>query len=149
MKLERRSSRTASKVIFTCAIIAAFVILGTLCFANLYLSEHKADRQAKLIAKDYYENNLYPAFINSKKLENASEDELSKAFEDYEREGWNIKLREVLNYEFLENDKDYRPNFDSEAEKCDTNTSTFKFTPKSPYKKTSYDLEINLDCEEK
>ena len=55
------------------------------------------------LSRNYYEEILYPQFIEEHK-----DDTLEKAFEKYLNNGFTVHLRQILNYEFLNHNNDYR-----------------------------------------
>ena len=68
-----------------------------------------------------------------------------EAFEKY-KSGFIVRLRQILNYEFLEHDANYRSYFNTDSFSCDTNTSSATFKPHKPYGKKDYDVEFHLNC---
>lgn len=140
MKMVKKRSGIVMKVTFFIMAIGIFVTIATIIFTNLYQNTFFADKKFEEISRNYYENTLYEDFI----AEHNGED-LDEAFSKYTN-GFNVKLRQILNSEFLKNNQNYRSFFETESYSCDTNTSTAKFIPHAPYGKKDYDIELNLNC---
>ncbi len=122
-------------------IVGILVVVASIIFTNLYHNSFFAEQKFDEIARNYYENTYYEEFLS----EHNGED-LGEAFSKYHN-GITVKLRQILNTEFLNNNKNYRSYFDTESYTCNTNTSTAKYLPHEPYGKKDYDLELNLKCE--
>lgn len=131
------------KIIIFIIFIGLLTTVGAVVYTNLYENHFFADRKFEELARNYYENSLYENFIT----EHDGED-LSKAFSVY-KNGFTVRLRQLLNYEFLEHNQNYRTYFETENFSCDTNKSYVKFIAHEPYGKKDYDAEFNLDCVKK
>ncbi len=140
MRITRRRSGIVSKITIILIIMTIIVVVATIIFNHLSENHYFADKKFEELARSYYENSLYENFVK----EHDGED-LSEAFSKY-KNGFNIKLRQLLNYEFLEHNSNYRSYFDTDKFTCDTNTSHVIFKPHAPYGKKDYDAEFNLDC---
>ena len=141
MKIERKRSGLISKIVIFLVLVAVVTVAGTVIYMNLYENKFFAERKFEELARNYYENSLYENFIT----EHEGED-LSEAFSKY-KSGFVVKLRQILNYEFLEHNANYRSYFETDAYSCDTNNSTARFTARGPYGKKDYELELDLKCE--
>ena len=140
MKIERKRSGAVSKVIILLVFVVILTVAGSVIYMKLYESKFFAERKFEELSRNYYENSLYESFI----LEHDGED-LSEAFSKYQS-GFSVKLRQILNYEFLENNTNYRSFFDTDAYSCDTNNSIARFKARAPYGKKDYDVELELNC---
>lgn len=140
MKIARKGSGIASKVAIGIIVVAVLAVIGVVVATNLFENKFFAEKKFEELAKDYYENSLYESFI----VEHDGED-LEKAFSVY-KNGFTVRLRQLLNYEFLEHDSNYRSYFETNSFSCNTNTSVAIFKPRAPYGKKDYDLELNLKC---
>lgn len=131
------------KIAFFIIIIGLLSATGAVIYLQLVESNFFAKQKFEELSRNYYENKLYDNFVS----ENSGQS-LEQAFSKH-RSGFNIKLRQILNYEFLEHNQNYRSYFDSNKFSCDTNESYAKFIAKAPYGKKDYDVEFNLKCSEK
>lgn len=140
MKMVRKKSRNVSKIIFVVIFVGLLVAIGSVIFTNLYQNSFFAEKKFDELARSYYEDNLYETTL----LENEGQ-ELGEIFGKY-RNGFKVKLRQVLSYEFLEHNVNYRTYFETEAFSCDTNETYATFMPHEPYGKKDYDVTFNLKC---
>ena len=131
------------KITFIVVLVGLFTAAGTVIYTNLYEENFFADKKFEELSRNYYENSLYENFI----AEHDGED-LAKAFSVYKK-GFTVRLRQILNYEFLEHNQNYRTYFDTDRYSCDTNKSYVIFTTHEPYGKKDYDAEFNLVCDKK
>lgn len=129
-----------SKIAFIVIVIGLLTAIAAVIFSNLYENTFFAEKKFDEITRHYYEDNVYETVI----LENKGED-VEKIFKKYPS-GFFVKLRQALNWEFLENNTNYRSFFETESFSCDTNESYAKFIPRAPYGKKDYDVEFNLKC---
>ena len=121
-------------------VVGILVVAATVIFTNLYHNNFFADKKFEELSRKYYEDTFYEDFI----VEHNGED-LETAFSKY-RNGIKIKLRQVLNAEFLNHGQNYRSYFETESYSCDTNESAAVFRPRAPYGKKDYDVEFDLKC---
>jgi hypothetical protein len=140
MKIERKRSGSISRLVIILIIIASLAVAATMIYRNLYENKFFAEKKFEELSRNYYENSLYESFL----LEHDGED-LGEAFSKY-KTGFKVKLRQILNYEFLEHDMNYRSYFDTDTYSCDTNESYARFTAHEPYGKKDYDVEFKLIC---
>lgn len=131
------------KITFVVVLVGLLTAAGAVIYTNLYEENFFADKKFEELSRNYYENSLYENFIT----EHDGED-LAKAFSIYKK-GFTVRLRQILNYEFLEHNQNYRTYFDTDSYSCDTNKSYVKFTAHEPYGKKDYDAEFNLVCDKK
>lgn len=122
-------------------LVAVIVVVATIIFMNLYENSYFARNKFEELARRYYETSLYDNFLSEHKGE-----DLSVAFEKYAEFGFDIKLRQLLNSEYLMNGQNYRAYFETNVYTCDTNASSAKFIPYAPFGKKDYNLEIKLEC---
>ena len=142
MKLKKqKQNHTTSIITVAMILIAVLAVVAAVIFTNLYENSYFAEKKFDELARQYYENSLYPNFISEHKNES-----LEQAFEKYKNPGFEIKLRQLLNDAFLNDNQNYRTYFETSSYSCDTNTSTATFIPYAPFGKTDYRLEISLDC---
>ena len=141
MKIERKRSRVVSKVIILLIFVAVLAVVGLIVYIKLYENTFFAERKFEELSRKYYEDSLYENFI----VEHDGE-ELAEAFSGY-KNGFTIKLRQILNHEFLQNNVNYRSYFETDSYSCDTNKSTAIFKAHEPYGKKDYDVEFNLVCD--
>ena len=140
MRIVRKRSGLASKMAIAIIVVAVLAIAGTVVYMNLYRDTFFAQRKFEEISRDYYENGLYEEFIT----EHSGED-LEEAFSKYPT-GFIVKLRQILNWEFLEKNTNYRTFFSTDVYTCDTNISAATYKPHAPYGKKDYNIELNLEC---
>jgi hypothetical protein len=140
MKIARKRSGIASKLMIFVVIVAVAAVVFTVVFTNLFENKFFAEKKFEELSRNYYENSLYENFIMEHNGEN-----LDEAFEKY-KSGFIVRLRQILNYEFLEHDANYRSYFNTDSFSCDTNTSSATFKPHKPYGKKDYDVEFHLNC---
>jgi hypothetical protein len=143
MKMVRKRSGIVMKIAIFVILVGLLAVAGTVIYTNLYENHFFADRKFEELSRSYYENSLYENFITEHDGEN-----LSEAFSVY-KNGFTVKLRQILNYEFLEHNQNYRTYFETDNYSCDTNKSYVKFTAHEPYGKKDYDAEFNLVCDKK
>ena len=141
MKISKRHSRFTSRLMIILIFVAVVTVLGAVFFAKLNDQNYFVHKKFEEISRKYYEETVYPNFVSEHKDES-----LDKAFEKYLNNGFSIRLRQILNDEFLNHNNDYRSVFEGKNFSCDTNASTAKFVPKAPFGKTDYDAEFNLRC---
>ena len=140
MKKAKNNGGAARKIALFIIISGFLITILATIFANLYANTFFAEKKFEEMARNYYENDFYESAV----LENNSASK-TETFEKYQN-GIRIKLRQVLNWELIEHDADYRAFFITEAFSCDTNESFAKITPRAPFNKNDYDIEINLRC---
>lgn len=143
MKITKKRSGIVMKITFFVILIGLVVAAGSVVYANLYKNHFFVDKKFEEMSRNYYENSLYEDFIK----EHDGED-LKDAFEPY-KNGFTIRLRQLLNYEFLEHNQNYRTYFETESFSCDTNKSYVKIKAHEPYGKKDYDTEFVLVCDKK
>lgn len=139
----KEKSSKLKKVAIAVVVVGFLVAAASIIYANLFKDNFFADKKFEELARNYYENELYENFI----VEHEGED-LGVAFSKYTK-GFTVKLRQLLNNEFLKNNQNYRSYFENSNYSCDTNSSFARFIPKEPYGKTDYDIELNLNCNKK
>ncbi len=128
------------KVSIAIILVAIIAVVVTVIVTNLFENHYFANQKFEELSRNYYENSLYESFIT----EHSGED-LGEAFSKY-TSGFTVRLRQILNFEFLEHDANYRSYFDTDSFTCDTNKSNVVFKPHAPYGKKDYDAEFNLIC---
>lgn len=128
------------KVTIFIIAIGVLVTVAVVIFTNLYHGTFFAERKFEEISRSYYENTLYEEFLTVHEGE-----DLGEAFSKY-RNGFTVKLRQILNSAFLKENQNYRSYFDTDSYSCDTNSSTAVFMPRAPYGKKDYEVELNLVC---
>ena len=139
-------NKWTSKILPFSMIIMILVLVGSVIWAlavrNTFLDQVYAKQYFEELSVDYYENVVYPAFI-----ENHSDQKLEDAFESYTEPGFIIRLRQILNNAILEKNADYGYYFKNDFYECDTNTSMARFFPRAPFGKTDYEVTYDLNCE--
>ncbi|MBQ2638473.1 hypothetical protein IJF91_00165 [Candidatus Saccharibacteria bacterium] len=141
MKIAKKHSRFTSHIMIALIFITVLTVIIAIFVQNLQDKNFFVNQKFESLSKSYYEEVLYPEFIEEHKNES-----LESAFEKYKNNGFTVRLRQILNYEFLNKNNDYRSVFEGNNFSCDTNSSTAKFVPRSPFGKTDYDAEFNLIC---
>ena len=126
--MARKKSNLVSKMMILAIILVLFVATGF------------AERKFEELARKYYEETLYPKFLADHGGNNLGEE-----FAKYQS-GFTVKLRQILNHELLEHNKDYRKVFETEAFRCNTNSSSVIFKARAPYGKTDYVADFKLNC---
>ena len=138
-KVPNKSKFPRKILIFALIFLVLFAIL-IFIFRDLYKNTFFAEKKFGEIARRYYEDEFYESILLENK--NEAKDDI---FDKY-KNGIRIKLRQVLNRELVENNANYRSFFENEAFSCDTNQSFAKITPRAPFEKTDYEVEIKLLC---
>lgn len=91
-------------------------------------------------AKDFYQNEYY---------QQVSEltDDMSVFLANFEKEGINMSINVLIENDAISDEeaKQNMKNKDTNT-KCDYDNTKAVIYPKSPYKKNSYDIRIQLDC---
>ena len=142
MRIGRNSSNVAKKLTIFLIILTALVAAGAVIFSNLYKDMYFANQKFEELSRNFYENYLYENFLNEHSGEN-----LEAAIKNYTVEGFRVKLRQILNYEFVEHGTNYRSYFETETFSCNTNGSWATFYPRAPYGKKDYEPKFELSCE--
>ena len=151
MKLGRKAEinqRTQRNIMYVCVGVSLSVVLATLgvyFFGQaLYRPDLVAENRLKKIAREYYEDYLYPTIVKENTYGDGHVD-LADAFKKYKVNGFpTVKLRNLLLYDnAAENERDY---FQNDRFYCDTNTSAVAFRPKEPFGKTDYEMRYYLSC---
>ncbi|MBP5512535.1 hypothetical protein J6X90_04135 [Candidatus Saccharibacteria bacterium] len=140
MKMVRNRSNFVMKVTVFLIIIGLITAALAIIFTHLYDNSYFAEKKFEELAKNYYENTLYEDFITDHDGE-----DIAEAFKKIPT-GFRVKLRQILNSEFLNSNQNYRSYFDTKSYTCDTNTSNVVFKPHESYGKKDYDMEITLNC---
>jgi len=122
MKIAKKHSRFTSRIMIALIFITVLTVIIAIFVQNLQDKNFFVNQKFESLSKNYYEEVLYPEFIEEHKNES-----LESAFEKYKN-------------------NDYRSVFEGNNFSCDTNSSTAKFVPRSPFGKTDYDAEFNLIC---
>lgn len=141
MKIIKRHSRFTSKLMIALIFVALAVAVGAVVIANLRDKNFFVNQKFEELSRNYYEEILYPQFVEEHK-----DDTLEKAFEKYLNNGFTVHLRQILNYEFLNHNNDYRAVFEGDNFSCNTNASSATFIPRAPYGKKDYEAKFNLLC---
>jgi hypothetical protein len=151
MKLGRKagtSQRAQRNIMYACVSVSLSVVLATLgvyFFGQaLYRPDLVAENRFKHIAREYYEEYLYPTIVKENTYGDGTVD-LADAFKKYKNNGFpTVKLRNLLLYKDQpSNTRDY---FQNNRYYCDTNTSVVSFRPKEPFGKTDYEMRYYLNC---
>ena len=151
MELGRKAGsgqRTQKTIMYVCVGVSLSVVLATLgvyFFGQaLYRPDLVAENRLKTIAREYYEDFLYPTIVKENTYGDGSVD-LADVFSKYKNSGFPmVKLRNLLLYKDQpDNLRDY---FQNDRYYCDTNTSAVLFKPKEPYGKTDYEMRYYLNC---
>ncbi len=140
MKMVKNHSNIVMKVTVILILVGIVAAALAIVFTHLYDNSYFAEKKFEELAKNYYENTLYEDFITDHNGE-----DIGEAFKKIPA-GFRVKLRQILNSEFLNNNQNYRSYFDTKSYTCDTNTSDVVFKPHEPYGKKDYDMEITLNC---
>ena len=138
--VKKRGSGIIPKISIALIVVTIIAVIAAIVITQLFENHYFANQKFEELGRNYYENSLYESFIT----EHSGED-LGEAFSKY-TSGFTVRLRQILNYEFLEHDSNYRSFFDTESFTCDTNKSNVVFKPHAPYGKKDYDAEFNLIC---
>ena len=142
------SQRAQRNIMYACVGVSLSVVLATLgvyFFGQaLYRPDLVAENRFKKIAREYYEDYLYPTIVKENTFGDGSID-LTNAFKKYRGNGFPaVKLRNLLLYKAdAEKERDY---FQNDRYYCDTNTSAVSFRPKEPFGKTDYEMRYSLNC---
>ena len=143
MKITSRHSRFM-RTFAVCAVVIAVAIVGAGMYISVrYTSKNIAAEKFNKIARDYYENYLYPDFVDGKK-----EDEYPELFQVYTEVGFSpVMLRQLL---LFDNAKyaDEAKYFDTGVYVCDTNKTYVIYTPHAPFHNTDYEMTTEMNCEE-
>lgn len=140
MKIVRKKSNLVSKMMILAIILVLLMATGFAIFKTLDENHYFAERKFEELARKYYEETLYPKFLADHGGNN-----LGDEFAKYQS-GFTVKLRQILNHELLEHNKDYRKVFETEAFRCNTNSSGVIFKARAPYGKTDYVADFKLNC---
>lgn len=140
MKMVKNHSNIVMKVTVILILVGIVAAALAIVFTHLYDNSYFAEKKFEELAKNYYENTLYEDFITDHDGE-----DIGEAFKKIPT-GFRVKLRQILNSEFLNSNQNYRSYFDTKSYTCDTNTSDVVFKPHEPYGKKDYDMEITLNC---
>ena len=132
-----------SKILPITMIILIIVLFAIVVFAvvmrNMYLDKTFARQEFEQLAREYYEEEMYPSLKDGQNGK-SKEETLGSG------QGFIIRLRQVLNHGILYKNVDYRIDFINKHFECNTNNSTVRIFPKAPYGKTDYDFELTLNC---
>lgn len=141
MKIAKKHSRFTSRIMIALIFITLITVVAAVVIYKLQDKNYFVNQKFEILAKNYYEEVVYPEFV----AEHSGEP-LEKAFDKYQNNGFTIRLRQILNYEFLNKNNDYRSVFEGDNFSCDTNSSSAKFIPYAPFGKTDYNAEYTLNC---
>ncbi|MDD6223415.1 MAG: hypothetical protein PUB18_00215 [bacterium] len=127
-------------------IVVVFVMISLVVVAMLLFGGKKESQKEKLsksleaMGTDFYENYYYPQI--------ATTDEERKEFvKKYENMGIKINLDNLSRYNTSQNEERVKEFVNEETkEKCDQTNTRVIIYPKSPYKKESYELKVELVC---
>lgn len=138
---KKQSINITSIVTVAIILVTVFAVIAAVIFSNLYENSYFAEQKFNELARKYYETSLYDKFVEGHKDES-----LEKAFEKYTQNGFEVKLRQLLNDAFLNDGQNYRTYFETNSYSCDTNNSVVRFIPYAPFGKTDYQMDIKLKC---
>ena len=129
-----------AKTVASMAVVVSMVIVVFSLILNVYYEPAKvAERNFEKMARDYYENYLYPKIADSG-------DNLEETFKKYEDVGMApVLLRQLLNYDggkYAEAEK----YFDTQKYKCDENETMAMFKPVAPYNAKNYEMTVEMSC---
>lgn len=142
MKLAKKQSRFTSRLMIILIFIAVATVIAAVVWFKLQDENYFLKQHFEKISRNYYEEVIYPQFIDEH-----SDQSLEEAFDRYQNNGFTVRLRQILNYQYLTNDyADLRSTFKGDNFSCDTNSSTAKFVPYAPFGKTDYNAEFELNC---
>jgi len=143
MKLEHRDARNARKITFWMVGIAILIVIAT-CGVGVYFSaENTATRALERIAKEYYEEVLYPSFMNRSDSEN-----LERIASLKNGVMGEVHLRQLLLYDGGKN-ASLKSVFNNQKYSCDTENTNVIYRPTAPYGIKDYTIEYQKDCKSK
>ena len=131
-------SDLARKFILILIPLLAIIITIAIVCTMLLSPEHQVKNSFESLARHYYENVFYENMLDS----NTYSGDPAKALEKYESSGLNpVNLRQLILLDENNNiDTDYILKY------CDSEQTTVKYFPESPYSKTSYHTEYSYSC---
>ena len=129
--------------------ILLFIIVSLLIVCMLFvmffmgsndLQQNKLTTNLKEIGKDFYENFYYDQV-------GIDEEQRVAFLKRFETVGIKVSLDNLSRYK-LQDSNDILKHFvnNKTNESCDKDNTQVIIYPTSPYDKTSYNLEVNLDC---
>ncbi|MDO4759192.1 MAG: hypothetical protein Q4A30_00185 [Candidatus Saccharibacteria bacterium] len=145
MKIDARWAWKARKIVILGMVVSILVVFGSLA-ANYYFDDERvAKRELELMAKDYYENYFYEKFIKER-ADGVGTIDLQANFEPYREQGLPlVRLRQLLLYNG-EKQAERRGYFAKNNFSCDTNKTTVKLLPQTPYGRKDYRIEYEVYC---
>ncbi len=139
-KKEEKKSKVNKKLILVPIIVVLAVALGLLVSFGKKTNERELENSLKEMGKSFYENFYYEQI-------GTSADERTKLLSKFTTVGIKVDLENLSRYndgEFKKEIKEFKNNKTDKA--CNqTNTKVIVY-PKSPYGKTDYVVEVELDC---
>ena len=139
IKEEKKKIFSKRNIIVLVAIIVVInIVVGTILIYNN--PKNKITRRMKAMGKDFYTNYLYKSL-----KEGRTDKELGEVLAKYKDTGIQINLRNLSQYDSGKY-KEEIDTFKSDKKECSKNNTKVIIKPKSPYKKSSYKIEVQLDC---
>ena len=122
-------------------IVLAIVAVVVAVVGRFLLNDEKiAKDKLETYAREYYEGYVYENLINGA----MGQDEINEVMSKYEVRGFApVKMRQLLLYDGQERMAE------SEVllKHCDENLTEVKYYPEEPFKKKSYRMEFQYDCD--
>lgn len=135
--IEPIARKFTTAVIFVCIFLVFFNLVAHAVLDPQKLAENEMQR----LAKDYYENYYYDAFISS-----LPDEDYSIAFTTYSEYGFpKVYLRELLLFDDGRH-TDSRQYFEGQY-LCNTNRTSITIIPYAPFGRTDYEVKYDYDCE--
>ena len=144
-KTNRKKSRASARVdtrptfarkLILMVIVLAIVLVVIMVACTILLNSERVTKGTiEGMAKDYYENFLYPSVAETSGVDGVAK---------YEKRGFtSVALRQLLFYDGQKNaDK-----AEAVLKYCDENGTKLRFYPDAPFGKSDYHIEYTYDCE--
>jgi hypothetical protein len=137
MKTKKTKSRDnpARKIILISVIGIALLIAGFTALSAYNTPDKRLHRKLESLAVNYYEKYYYDEILDTN-------DGSTEVFKKYTESGLpTVRLRQLINHS-ADQDKIFA-NLG-----CDTNTTSVRYYPASPYGRTDYTIKYTINCDE-
>ena len=125
------------KLFIVMSVFALLVFTG--CGKKDSNNKEELIKNLETMGKSFYEEFYYPH-------QAASNEDVAKFLETYSENGIKADLENISKVSVVDKELAEKMVNNKTKEKCDTKKTTITFYPKTPYGKTDYEMQVNLEC---
>lgn len=128
------------RILITGVIILFLIVLGTFLALTVGSTAFNLESELRVMGSDFYENFYYDQL-------NKSEEEKVKLLSQYSSIGLKVNVDNLVRSNKEVNEEKVKGFINPKTkEECDLENTKVIIYPKSPYGKTDYDMEVQIEC---